>query len=1391
MPGSGRTWVVFLVAIWLALPLSAAARESDAAPAPVHRYIVQLQDPPLARYDGRELADSGRNAPDRLEATAPQFTGSSKLNMASPATRSYLGYLENTQERFRQESAVMLGRRVDPVYTYRVATNGMALDLTEEDAAELAGSPSVKSIQRDVRHHLETFAGPRWIGAGEIWSGASGYSAHRGEGIVIGVIDSGINWDHPSFSDPSQDGYVYSNPLGAPLGLCDDPEVSCSNKIIGVYDFVEDDPSTADYVEENTKGRDNDGHGSHVAAIAAGNPVNVTLNGNVQAQLSGVAPRANLIVYRVCYVGDPPGADTSGCMGSAILSAIDQAVQDGVDVINYSIGTDASNPWAGGSIAQAYLAARGAGVFVVTSAGNSGPNPGTIGSPANAPWILAVGNSTHDMVYGNRVHNLTGGDTEPPDDLVGASFTGGTGQRVIVHARDYGNALCGEGPAELAATCDHNTGASNPWAGEKPFNGEIVVCDRGTYGRVEKGKNVMLAGAGGYILANTPEFGESVEADEHCLPATHIGVSDGDKLRAWLASGSGHGGSITAFDLESRPASADQVNVSSSRGPAQPPVEDILKPNVIAPGTAILAATENDSEFGVKTGTSMSSPHIAGAAALIKSVHGDWSVSQIASAIETTATPELATDQGIGPATPQVRGAGRPQLGEAVNAGLYLNVTQAQFASANPALSGTPYNLNLPGLVYSHCQGTCDFNRTVTDQMGGGNWTTAAEDFPEGVSVTVTPANFTLSNGGSRSLAISVNVTDSGIVGDWVSGRIRLSAAGSSDQYLTVSVFSYGGDLPESWSFTDNRNGGSKMFELSGLSAMTDATFRAGGLVSPTRTEQVLVEDPSRDDPYNGGSGVYTVWHNLPEGGLWLYAETLATSAEDLDLFVGRDDDGDHYPDESEELCNSTTPQALERCDLFDVSAGNYWVMVQNWSGTNEDGDVATLLSAGIGPSSDSRLAASGPGIVGPGESFEVRLSWDNLAALPGEEWLGAVGIGTQRDKPNNIGVIPVRLSRAGIAAPATFPLMDGRTHRLALAAGGTHNGLFIDVPPGADSLTVTATGLGNQGSDDTLLKLVRMDFDDALANPPFAADPSGAAVVTSTSGDGPDPAEATVSGGQLQPGRWYALLTNQANSPRAFEVEANVTFTGDPIDVRRGLWEPNSRPGLGQGYEYHGSGGSGALLWYTYDNDGQPTWYIAGSPLGDGNIWVSDLYRVTNDGAEQQLAPVGAVSVTNLAADDQLFSFTLFGESGTDRFQPLTFATCPQINGQGAASYTGLWYRGVDGLGGASVVVNDVTQAQIHYLFDDHGYPRWLFAQDLVHPAPTLSTLPLLQFHGYCAVCDSADVDSQEVGTAVRTFTDESHGSWTLDYMFDSPLSGSVDRTDSIVKLTERIDCQ
>jgi len=160
---------------------------------------------------------------------------------------------------------------------------------------------------------------------------------------------------------------------------------------------------------------------------------------------------------------------------------------------------------------------------------------------------------------------------------------------------------------------------------------------------------------------------------------------------------------------------------------------------------------------------------------------------------------------------------------------------------------------------------------------------------------------------------------------------------------------------------------------------------------------------------------------------------------------------------------------------------------------------------------------------------------------------------------------------------------------------------------------------------------------------------------------------------------------------------------------------------------------------------------------------------------------------VTFLAEDDLLFSTTLFGESGTDRMIPISPGTCPQVDGS-PASYTGIWYRGVDGLGGASVEVNAGNQAQIHYLFDNNGDPRWLLGAD----AASSESMELLQFSGYCSVCEGTpdDVVSASVGLLERTFDSNSSGSWTLDYMFESPLGGSVTRTDSIIKLTNDVQC-
>ncbi|HMQ35033.1 MAG TPA: S8 family serine peptidase, partial [Chloroflexaceae bacterium] len=220
----------------------------------------------------------------------------------------------------------------------------------------------------------------------------------RGEGVVIGVLDTGIDPGHPSFSGQPADGHVYTNPLGRMLGVCDpgdaryDPRFGCNDKLIGAYSFA-DTAGTPD-PQGRPSPHDNHGHGSHIAGIAAGNPVpDVAIGGADVGQVAGVAPHANLVVYDVCGIA---GSGRS-CSGSAILAAIDQAVADGVDLLNLSLSGSSRDPWLSAD-GRALLGAVGAGAFVAASAGNGGPGAGTIGSPANAPWVAAAGSVSHASV---------------------------------------------------------------------------------------------------------------------------------------------------------------------------------------------------------------------------------------------------------------------------------------------------------------------------------------------------------------------------------------------------------------------------------------------------------------------------------------------------------------------------------------------------------------------------------------------------------------------------------------------------------------------------------------------------------------------------------------------------------------------------------------------------------------------------------------------------------------------------------------------------------------------------------------------------------------------------------------------------------------------------------
>ena len=356
--GCGVLCMALMAALSGQAPVFAKSAVTTADNSDRQRYIVILDDLPLATYDGRAINTSGRKLNStRLQATANHMTGARKLDVNSPDSKKYLEFLDGRFESFHGESALRLGRKLKLTHRYRNALNGFATELSKAEVRALREVPGVKTILPDEILKLETDSGPDWLGADTIYNGTAGaFPASGGEGIVVGIIDSGINWGHPSFKDPGQGispGWDHENPYGVQLELCSKSEVLCNDKLVGVYDFVTDDPTTPE-IEENTDGKDNSGHGSHVASIAVGNPVSISIN-DYQTQMAGVAPNANLISYRVCYIGDVIDQEDDGCQTSAIISAIEQAIEDQVDVVNYSIGSEeAYDPWSPGT-ALAFL----------------------------------------------------------------------------------------------------------------------------------------------------------------------------------------------------------------------------------------------------------------------------------------------------------------------------------------------------------------------------------------------------------------------------------------------------------------------------------------------------------------------------------------------------------------------------------------------------------------------------------------------------------------------------------------------------------------------------------------------------------------------------------------------------------------------------------------------------------------------------------------------------------------------------------------------------------------------------------------------------------------------------------------------------------------------------
>lgn len=1387
-----------LIALLAVAPVGARSPESELEIDP-DVWIVELADPATVEYRGEVrqtvAADGTGRAAKAFAPTAPSVTGAIRLEPEAPHVRQYAAFLDRQRKTVLARVAAALGREIDPRFVYRHLTNGFSAAMTADEARMLAGLPGVKSVRPNVVQHVHTDAGPQWIDAPAVWNGAAG-APSRGEGTVLGVVDTGVNWES-IFFDTTNSSVPVSNPRGRFFGLCNDDtlDIPCNDKLIGVYDFT----------DEGTNGFDPDGHGSHVASTAVGLPQSFTLDfgtGPIDFSTSGVAPSASFIAYKACQA---PEDDSDGggfdCPVDMTAAALERALEDGVDVVNFSIGSPAFDPWSQAGNQHIFLNLRAAGIVPVVSAGNGGPDDASVSSPANTPWVVAVANASHGRILGTRLINVSGGPFAL-GILNGEALAEGTvTTRPIVHARDFGNALCGTGPAELGPGCDDNTGASNPFS-PGTFNGEIVVCDRGEYGRVEKGRNLELAGAGGMILANTDDDGESTSGDEHCLPATHVGAGDGNRLRDWLATGDDHRGRLTGTQRIVDPDRSGRLAVSSGRGPAVG-APDVMKPNLTAPGTAVLAgSTETDAagtgpgenaanQVALLTGTSMSSPHVAGAALLLRSLHPDWGANEVISALETTADAGIVRREDDSDARIIDRGAGGVQVDRAARVGLFLPVTEQDFLKANPSLTLgelDPGDLNLPGVVGDNCVQSCSFRRIVR-ALQAGSWSVTTEG---SLAATVTPASFTLTAGQQRTLEIEIRRGDVA-VGAWGAGSVVLTPNdnGLSVQRLPVGAFMAAGELPGQQDYTSPGNRGENELTIDALIAVDELVVGTSELKRPQQQRVTLRQDPTNEDPFDSDSGTATEFLDVPEGALLLHAEVLESGAEDIDLWVGRDDNGDGQAQRGELRCSSRSADETELCRIESPPAGNWWVRVQNWDGANTlTGDPVLFEFAAFAEADSPTLVTAAPG-AHPGGSLTIPLYWDQPAMRRGQRWMGVVALSSNGTEAGSIGLVPISVTRNQPNAPAETALFNDRAETVVIPGETLHDRLYIDVPDGAESVAFEVRGATGE------VTLRRRGFDELVSSVPRT--PAAPTEVLSSGNRAGDVWTAGVSGtaGQGVPGgRYFVVIENDDPTESDFQVTATV-FESAGVTTPRGLWGPESRA-INQGLDWQISGSNSFLVWYTYDELRRPTFYIteAVPDSTESSFFAAKLFRVTSNDRRQTAKVVGEVQVTAIDPGRLMFAWRINGRRGAEMHAPIHDSSCPVIDGE-PVQLLGHWISPDTSAGGVTLLKTGIAEAWIRYFYDTTDQPRWVITGDGLSRAPAAAgtltgshTVEVVEFRGWCIYCEEVPITSKVVGTLERVFLDRNTVREITDFVAGPPVDTAVANDREIVRLTNSPNC-
>lgn len=893
-------------------------------------YNVVLADQPATAYDGH-LAG--------YAATRPSVGDTFQNDDDAARYRNYL--------MARQDEVLDRISAGEPRYRYTTALNGFSARLTGSQVTELRSMPGVLTVQPDRVRQLDTVDSPEFLGlAGRngVWQQTGG-TEQAGKNIVVGVVDTGIWPENPSFAGADR----APNPRGF-TGVCTDGEdwarTTCNSKVIAARYFSkgigEENISADDYLSP----RDGNGHGSHTAATAAGNNgVRVRIDGQNVGRASGMAPAAYIAVYKVCWEATDPAA--SGCYDSDTVGAIDRAVLDGVDVINYSISGSSDN--FADPVELAFLGAAAGGTFVAASAGNSGPTPSTVNHPS--PWVATVAASTHHLFQGSVVlgngRSYVGAMTS--DQVVSE-------RRIILSSDAAGEAA----DPEEARLCYPGT------LDRDQVQDRIVVCDRGVIARTDKSAEVERAGGAGMVLVNTEP--SSLDADFHAVPTVHLDEIDGAKVKQYVES---QGRQATAA---LNPNGRDNTRVPqiagfSSRGPLIAGEGNILKPDLSAPGVSVIAAVAPPFNFGRRwdaySGTSMASPHVAGLGAFIKNLRPDWSPAIIKSAMMTTAY-NLS-----GPHGPFVQGAGHVNPRRFLDPGLAYDAGHGQWLRF---LTGdrTASNVNQASIAVGQLTGTETVRRRVTNVSNKPETYTAVVRGLEGIATRVQPSTIRVAPRRVQKFSVDFTATDAARFNKYSSGHLVWRGSRGHVVRTPLAVQPVAVSAPDEVLVPSNTSSGEKVIVgKAGFTGLLD--LAVVGLDGATPVQDSVDEGEfALIDSVSVPAGTSVARFDL----------NAEDDADDLDLYIGV---GDGL------VAASATGAADEQVTLTRPAAATYDVYVHGFDDAQGEGPIPFALTNWVVPNNDqgNLTVSPDPVPVTNGERFRYTASWDNLAI--DQRWFGYV----------------------------------------------------------------------------------------------------------------------------------------------------------------------------------------------------------------------------------------------------------------------------------------------------------------------------------------------------------------------------------------------------------------